>query len=677
MLNEPSELRPEVQGLLGLNAFVSANSSARTAMYGNHIGQTPVIKEPTVKRQLTGVERRYGEQTHCIRMPCDAIVLRLVRKYQTLQMDRPDMPSPITSVIYENVHTREVGVLNLTGYHSNHQYFGFDYVYTDAAAMLEPGACIAKDTVLAHSPSLTPDGDYRFGIEAQVAMMSHPDIIEDGIVAQEEFLPKLASRGYGSRTISIGANGVPINLMGNLSKYKICPDIGERIRPDGLLFAVRKIDPKNYINGLSARSLMTPDLFDRKTYAIPNARVVDIIVRRGGRGRSVLPVGTTTQCEEYYRSSCAYYQGILKEHYRVTRDGNGIVSPEFENLVVEAMAVIDISKGTAVTPTYAYSPIDEWQITVVFSYDIIPTIGFKLTDLHGGKGIIVSKKPRADMPRDELGNIADIIVDGDSTIKRMNIGRLYEQYINASGYATQLLLKDTVRQQGREVAMRHMMRWFEIVSPPMVEYINKSNANISDLLDDVLRHGFYTYFPTDHPVEFHNIIAGLRDEFPACNAPVTYRGASGNMVTTYDPIIIGGLYILLLEKIANTGSAVSSAKIQNFGTPVKISGAEKYSNPGREQAVRIMGESECRMIAAVCGGDTTAEILDQSNNPRTHREVVEAILRADNPTDIDHAIDRRKVPRGNGRVVTMARHYMECAGVRFVVNESERGDGED
>ena len=282
MTNEPSELRPEVQGLLGLNPFVSADSSARVAMYGNHIGQTPVIRNPSIKRQLTGIERRYGQQTHSIRMPCDAIVLRLVRKYQTLQMDNPNMQSPITSVIYENAHTREVGVLNLTQFHSNHQYFGFDYVFTDAVNMLYPGASIPKDTVIAHSPSLTDEGEYRFGIEAQVAMMSHPDVIEDGIVACEEWLPNLASRGYGSRTISIGANGVPINLMGDNKRYKVCPDIGEFIRPDGLLFAVRKADPKNYVTSMSAKALRTPDLFDRKTYAIPNARVVDIIVRRGG-----------------------------------------------------------------------------------------------------------------------------------------------------------------------------------------------------------------------------------------------------------------------------------------------------------------------------------------------------------------------------------------------------------
>jgi DNA-directed RNA polymerase beta subunit len=45
-----------------------------------------------------------------------------------------------------------------------------------------------------------------------------------------------------------------------------------------------------------------------------------------------------------------------------------------------------------------------------------------------------------DMPVDQNGNRADIIMDPNSTVSRMNLGRVYEMYINITtkktrGYA--------------------------------------------------------------------------------------------------------------------------------------------------------------------------------------------------------------------------------------------------
>ena len=64
------------------------------------------------------------------------------------------------------------------------------------------------------------------------------------------------------------------------------------------------------------------------------------------------------------------------------------------------------------------------------------------------------------------------------------------------------------------------------------------------------------------------------------------------------------------------------------------------------------------------------DILDQSNNPIVHREITSTILTADQPTNIGKIIDRNKFPVGNGRILTMVRHILECAGIKIV-----RGSG--
>ena len=54
-----------------------------------------------------------------------------------------------------------------------------------------------------------------------------------------------------------------------------------------------------------------------------------------------------------------------------------------------------------------------------FAYIVITTYekksafnGFKMTDLFGGKGVVSCIWPKENMPRDEYGNVADIVVDG-------------------------------------------------------------------------------------------------------------------------------------------------------------------------------------------------------------------------------------------------------------------------
>ena len=185
-------------------------------------------------------------------------------------------------------------------------------------------------------------------------------------------------------------------------------------------------------------------------------------------------------------------------------------------------------------------------------------------------------------------------------------------------------------------------------------------------VESVLREGVYLYLPTDNPAESVEIIQAIRKDYPPHYGPVTYRGRSGNVVTTVNPILIGTVYMILLEKTGGDFSGVSSAKLQHFGVPAKLTKFDKYSTPVREQPVRMLGESEVRSVAAVSGPDVTADTLDQSNSPASHKEILSTIFRTETPTHIPEVLDRRRFPAGNGRNLVFIRHLMECAGAKFI-----------
>lgn len=671
-----NELSPDLLGVAAMNPFLMHDSSSRLAMFCSHIGQSLVIQDSTVKRTLSGVEREYAKYTHAIRMPCNAIVIKLVQKYpKTLGLDNVK-ENPYTALIYENVDSprREIGMLELETHHCIHQYFGFKYRYRpEIINQLVPGHHIPKGTVIADSPSVTEDGDYKPGLEAQIALMTLPAVIEDGIIASDAFLKRCRTKAFGSRVVSFGKNRFPLNLYGSATQYKPFPDIGDKIRSDGLLFSLRNYDELLAVTNMSPRALRTPSDFDRATYAPPNAKIVDIIVHKGSNLRANLPTGMADQCVKYYNKTRHYHEALLHEYQSLRSKKKEALhlSPRFDRALVESMAILGTGGKDRVIHTMNGAPIDEWWVEVVFEYDIEPTIGFKFTDFHGGKGIIVDVMKEEDMPIDAHGNRAEIIMDDFSTIKRMNLGRLVEQLINASGRATakrteQLL--GTRTQPEIDRAWEYLTGFYKIVSPRHHEAIYAAGIDKRKLehLEDVAKDGIYLFTPTDTPVSYVDVARTLREKYPPCYGPVMYRGKSGNQITTKRPIMIGGLYMLMLEKIGNTVAAVASARLQHFGIPAKLTNADKYSGPGREQPVRILGESEVRLFSTVVGGDTTAEILDQTNNPEAHKHILNTIYHAEKPTNITNVIDRTIIPRGKGRVVSYVRHMAECAGFEFV-----------
>jgi len=125
------------------------------------------------------------------------------------------------------------------------------------------------------------DGDYAPCLETRTALMSVPAAIEDGIQVTESYCKRLTTTGVKSITFSIGKRGYPLNLHGSDQQYRIIPDLGERIGPDGLLMATREYSTDALIYEMTPKALRTPDyFFDKLMYIEPLARIIDIDIRK-------------------------------------------------------------------------------------------------------------------------------------------------------------------------------------------------------------------------------------------------------------------------------------------------------------------------------------------------------------------------------------------------------------
>jgi hypothetical protein len=363
--------------------------------------------------------------------------------------------------------------------------------------------------------------------------------------------------------------------------------------------------------------------------------------------------------------------------------------------LIEAYAYIDADTRKAtdkkLTRLYRTSVIDDYRVVVTIEYTIIPTHGFKLTTTAGGKGIICSIMKSEEMPVDADGNRADIIMENPSVVSRMNPGVLYEQYF---GCIARDVSKDIKQMFGLDrnakvseadanrivkgiqlnnpeliqSGINHYLSLYRLVSNTMYDYYSSSSLDVSlHHLTCILNDGIYLHMPVDSDIEYSLAVDECEKTFNTVYGPVSFTDKSGNRVVTKYPVRIGPVYMLLLEKISDDGSSVSSAKLSATGIITTISKNEKFTLPIKEAAIRVIGETEGRIYASYLKSpEGTIEALSRNMDPLSHAEVMRSILKADNPTNIERAVDRSMVGYNGNKALLLTKSILGVIGVKLV-----------
>lgn len=694
---------PETQSVLGLNFMPGGTSSPRKQMNANNLGQLVVVNGLSERMIQTGMEvANLADTTFSVKMPGNGRIVAVIPRYNNLKEGADAIKeNPQTVIIYEDTDTGEFGMVSLSDYCSFHPYIGWNYVKQPAISDIFTGNFIPKGTKFLDSPGVTPGGEYRYGVMANVVMMTHPATSEDGILINEDVLQKFAFRTYETRVVEFGSNSYPLNIYGDEENYKAYPDIGETIRNDGLLMVLRPYEASNKKHKLLAPVEMSRKatqrvdfLFDKCVYAAGGGgRVIDIRIHHDiHTNQAGTPPTMEGQSVKYDKARREFYQRIydLNRQWEAKYGDKLKLSNELHRLCVEAISVVG-PPDTRAQKVNKKVPLDDWHITFVIEYINIPNIGNKFTDDFGGKGVVCRVGKREEMPVDEHGNIADFVFDPGSTINRMIITRLYEQYINSASrdvlrrvrltlgidketYRTERAIEKqllSIQQTDPEkfnYAWNYLLGYYAITVPEQhaVFAEGRHGATPVNHLKHVLHENYLVlHIRTDHKLEFKNMVADIEEFYTPLWGPVKYIDPFGNHITTREKIRIGPMHILMLEKIADSWSAVSTATTQHYGVLATMSNQDKYSKPIRHNPTRSFGEAEIRILLSYAGGRVAAEILDRNNNLAAHKEIVRSILRADKPTNIDLAVDRKKVPLGGARPLQLVKHIAQCGGWAF------------
>ncbi len=218
-------------------------------------------------------------------------------------------------------------------------------------------------------------------------------------------------------------------------------------------------------------------------------------------------------------------------------------------------------------------------------------------------------------------------------------------------------------------AFAYLYHFYKIISPIQASWFDegKIEATKVEYLAEIIEIGKIGLFiPTDNQPMSEEIVMALEENYKPVYGPVTYVGNSGRTTTTVKNVRVGSVYMMLLDKTTNDASAVSSGKLQHFGVLSQVTKGDKYSKPDRNQATRVIGEAEGRIMVSYIGPWFMAEVMDRNNNPKTHKSMVEKILRSLTPSNIDNLVDRKEIPFGGHKPLQLLKHLLQCSGIKYV-----------
>lgn len=701
---QPNQHFPQGESIMAINPFNAAISAARKQMYGNNLGQIVVVDGIEERRIQSGMDTLLAETTFSQKMPVKGQVVAIMHRYRRKDGDTAFKRNPPQTVaIFRALEADapyEYGMVNLVDYSTFHPYLGFSYVDKPGMAKLGINRTIEKGTIFRDSPGVVNDSedvtdisDYLFSVTCNVAMMSLADVAEDGIVIARSALKRFGFDTYEKRVVEFGQEEFPLNRYGDATTYKIHPDIGEHVNPDGVLMALRPYRPDLAIAEMSVNACQRVDYtFDRKVMA--DGEVIDIKIHHDlNTGQAGTPAAMEVQPLKYDGARREFFGELLRWYNQTQRDlgRDPLLQPALHELIVEAISVVAPAHdgNQTVVKVHKKTRIDDYRLEFTLKHKIIPNKGNKFTDLFGGKGVVVAVWEDEDMPVDAHGNRAEMIFDPAAVNNRMIPGRLYEHIINGAArdvyqrLVKMLGVQDKLRRAKMVEQLSHIQKtdpallqrawdyligFYEITVPKQAHLFRTGGFGSSPIqhLAYVMSKGYLVlYMRSDHDLELKNMVADIEKYYPPVWTPVTYRGPDGNMVTTDDPIRVAPLTIIMLEKIADSWSAVSSTRRQHHGVPATLSNSDKYSERIRNQPTKAYGESEIRIVISYSGTLTAAEILDRNNSVETHKAMTWAIMRAAKPTQIDCAVDRNIHPLDGSRSLQTVNHLNACAGYEF------------
>ena len=400
-------VRPEWLGIQTLlSPFPQHSSTQRQTMYASEVSQALVVQKSEFPRIATGYEQMIGkyELTTC-RLDQDIMIRKIIPKFNPMNLHSVAEEIPSWVVIYMGMEDRQIHCMEISKYtllYDGCGYFnkmlGFD------EDMLFEGNVIPKDTKLITSPSHNGNF-YNMGVNANVCFLSMWGVTEDAFIVSRSLADKCRNTSICQVKLNIGLDVVPLDLYGEDGNYKCFPDIGDTVRQDGVLIALRKINKNTFVADMTPEALRNIEQLHDECYRAPvGSKVIDVDVYINQQALKKMKDRDISIYQQFidFMESHRYQQNTILKAYRdLCEKENLPCAPEFNTAVFNAAMLSgnkEFVNGT-VKLTDGREPIEFITVVITYSYERSVTVGSKLAGRDGKQFATSAREGRKTRPR--------------------------------------------------------------------------------------------------------------------------------------------------------------------------------------------------------------------------------------------------------------------------------------
>ena len=255
-----------------LNPFGVFDSSPRLDMVSKHLTQALIMQGNEPPLIFSGYETVVGEQCFdTSEREHDAEIVSVIPKY-LFTSSQYMTENPELTVIYRDIESKKIDYFTVSKYSKGTDGYGY-YNTLINQHLLTPGTYLPKETRLTRSPA-NQGADYNLGTNVNVAYMTHPVGQDDAFGISRSFANKATTKSVRTMTIRIPPNQHPLNLYGDELEIKFMPDIGERVREDGIICGFRTPTNTTFMADTLSSRITKPQYLHDKLYREPSGAVV-------------------------------------------------------------------------------------------------------------------------------------------------------------------------------------------------------------------------------------------------------------------------------------------------------------------------------------------------------------------------------------------------------------------
>lgn len=653
----------------GLNLLMPSEpltSSDRKLMAAQQVGNHAVtLLNPEIQLFGTGYVNRYGEHSNSLlTSKRNWRVLEKLQKFPDLNLYNHHY---YLFVIDDTDNYMDI--IEVKKYESLAESFGVLY-NNDGIDTKNPGDMIFNGDIIRKSLSFDEYKHYRRGVNLNSMYISSAKITEDPVIISEDAAKKMSSCNIHIIDISINDNHIPLNLFGNDNIYKIFPNIGESF--SGPVCAIRKECKETSLFTQSVNNLKTPLMSDQVYKLDGSGVVIDVDIFNN----------KSTNDFTQFESQLKFYTDMDIDLCRKTVDllRDYIDNPAYtKSYKLSEFYTICEKKLNGVQYINSNNKVFGnmiLRLTVYCKNEV--SVGDKVANCYGGKGVITEIVSNEQMPVDSDGFKADILWVQATCINRLNLSQLVEVSVNHTSRKLLHYLSNEVFDVYQTVDM--LLKYIRMLSPNQADELEATLAkypdeDMYDIVTSILtesQDGIYIVTqPISESVDF-DTLKKIYQEFEFIRpekkvVPLTGSDGQVRYVETRKCSIIGAEYTYVMKQHAKekfSGTALSSTNIR--GENSKSKDMKMFLEPVATTPQKV-GDMEGQIFLHM-GAEVYIQdmLMVYSTSPQARRDSAQMLY--NNPHDMTVKMDisckSRSVEKFNAT--------MKTAGLRLKFSKKKK-----